>query len=85
MREILKGELNLFDNKDALNSGDLIFALESVSTYLIDFEEYEKVLPVATLMEYVSSDICYSHESLIKSRIFKGIALAELGYIDQSM
>jgi len=82
MKEMLKGQLGLFENKEALNAGDLIFSLDQISTYLVDFEEYEKVLPVATLMEYLSGDVCFSHESLIKSRIYKGIALAELGYID---
>ena len=74
--------MSLFENKEALNSGDLVSALETISVYLIDFEDFEKVLPVASLMEYVASDVCYSHESLIKARVYKGISLAELGYID---
>jgi hypothetical protein len=83
MREVLKDQLNLFSNNEALKAGDFTFAMEQICTYLLDFEDMEdRVLPIATLMEYVGSDITFSHEILIKARIFKGLALAELGYID---
>jgi hypothetical protein len=68
MRETLKESmLSLFSNREALNAGDLTLAMETICTYLIDFEDYSKVLPIATLMEYVASDLTFSHETLIKA------------------
>ena len=67
MREILKGQLTLFSNKEALSAGDFTFAMEQICTYLIDFEDFEKVIPIATLMEFIGSDITFSYETLMKA------------------
>lgn len=45
---------------------------------------FEKALPVASLMEYISSDICKSKIMVAKSRTLKAIALTEIGYINEA-
>jgi hypothetical protein len=52
---------------------------------LIDYEMYERVLPWATLMNYVATDVVKTPPYMIKARVLKGIALWNLGYISESI
>jgi len=51
---------------------------------MIDMELYEKAVPLATLMEYISQEITKSKLMTNKARIVKAIALLETGYINES-
>ena len=52
---------------------------------LIDYEMYERVLPLATLMNYTATDIVKSTSYIIKARVLKGIALSCLGYFSYAL
>lgn len=47
-------------------------------------ENYDKVLPLSSLMEYISVEIVISKAFTVKSRIFKAISLLEIGYINEA-
>ena len=74
MKEFLP-DIGLFADKYALQPVDLLNRLDIISEMLIDYEMYERVLPLATLMNYASTDIFKSTSYMIKARIFKGITL----------
>jgi hypothetical protein len=86
IREFFVGHKErLFTDRQALSPSDLIYGLEIVCQFLIDYEMYEKVLPLATLMDFVSTDLTKSTHYMIKARIFKSLVQCRLGYIHQSM
>ena len=84
MREFLP-EINLLIDKQVMQPMDLLNGLEMMSEMLIDYEMYERVLPLATLMNYVATDLVKTTPYMIKSRVLKGIALCHLGYISQAL
>jgi hypothetical protein len=45
---------------------------------------FEKALPLASLMEYIASEVTKSKVLTIKARILKAIALVEIGYINEA-
>lgn len=47
-------------------------------------ENYDKILPLSSLMEYISVEIVISKAFTVKSRIFKAISLLEIGYINEA-
>ena len=51
---------------------------------MFDLEQYHQVLPLASLMEYIALNITKSSILVVKARVFKALALTELGYINQA-
>lgn len=51
---------------------------------LIDYEMYERALPLLTIMEYVAADEVHSAVLVAKARTLKALALGELGYINEA-
>ena len=47
-------------------------------------EQYEKVLPIASMAEYLAVDIVKSKLYTVKSRVYKAHALIEIGYINEA-
>jgi len=81
-REFL-GE-DLFSDKYVLTASDLIYTLSVAAQSLIDSDLFEKALPLLSLMEYLASDIVKSKVLTLKARILKGIALVEIGYLNEA-
>ena len=79
MKEFLP-DIFLLSDKQALQPVDLLSGLDIISEILIDYEMYERVLPLATLMNYTATDIVKSTPYMIKAGVLKGIALSCLGY-----
>jgi len=50
----------------------------------MDSDLFEKALPLASLMEYIACDIAKSKVLTVKSRLFKIIALIEIGYLNEA-
>ena len=84
MKEFLPN-IEVFEDQEAIRIFELIWGLEIISEILIDYEMYEKVLPLLCLMNYISTDIIKSVPYLIKARLLKSIALWKLGYIHESL
>lgn len=74
----------LFVDKFILTPSEMLHTLGVAAQALIDFEIFEKALPIASLMEYVAFDICKSKQLVVKARILKAIALTEIGYINEA-
>jgi hypothetical protein len=84
MREFLP-DISLLSDRNTLQPMDLLNGLEMMSEMLIDYEMYERVLPLATLMNYVATDLVKTTPYMIKARVLKGIACCHLGYISQAL
>lgn len=84
MKEFLP-EITLLMDRQVLQPMDLLNGLEMMSEMLIDYEMYERVLPLATLMNYVATDLVKTVPYMVKARVLKGIALCHLGYISQAL
>ena len=84
MKEFLP-DIDLLADKQALQPFDLLNGLDIILEMLIDYEMYERVLPLATLMNNAATDIVKSTPNMIKARVFKGIALSCLGYHSQAL
>jgi hypothetical protein len=84
MKEFLPN-IALMTDRQVMQPIDLLSGLDMMSEMLIDYELYEKVLPCATLMNYVASDIAKTPSYVVKARVLKGIALCNLGYIAESI
>jgi hypothetical protein len=82
VREFLSDQL--FMDKYILSPSDLMHSLGVAAQNLIDSDMFEKALPVASLLEYLSSDICRSKVLTAKARLLKAIALTEIGYINEA-
>lgn len=76
---------NLFTSRDNLKPTDLLISLIDLSEILISYNDYELVLPVLALAEHIACDVIKSTNYLMKIRILKTIALAELGLISEAM
>jgi hypothetical protein len=50
----------------------------------MDAELYEKALPLASLMEYIASEISRSKVLTVKARLLKALALTEIGYLNEA-
>lgn len=46
---------------------------------------HEKAIPLVTFMEYIACDVVHSKVAKAKSRAMKGIALTEVGYINEAI
>ena len=75
----------VFEDEESIKIIELITALEIISEILIDYELYERTLPLLWLMDYISTDILKSASYMIKARSLKSIALSRLGYIHESL
>jgi hypothetical protein len=84
MKEFLP-DITLLSDRQVLLPMDLLSGLDMMAEMLIDYEMYERVLPIATLMNYVATDIVKTTPYMVKARILKGIAMCNLGYISQSI
>jgi hypothetical protein len=78
-------EIKLMADTKVLKPVDLLMALEMMSEMLIDYEMYERVLPLATIMVYVATDLVESNPYVVKGKILKAIACCHLGYITQAI
>jgi len=76
---------SLFTSRDNLKPTDLLISLLDISETLIAYNDFELVLPILALAEHISCDIIKSTNYLLKVRILKTIALAELGLISEAM
>lgn len=74
MKKLLP-DVDLLSDPQPLQPIDLLNGLEIIQEMLIDYEMYEKVLPLATLMNYVATDLVKSTPYMVKARVLKGIAL----------
>ena len=45
---------------------------------------YEKAMPMASVMEYIASEITRSKLLTVKARVMKAIALTEIGYVNEA-
>lgn len=84
MKEFLP-ECDLIGEKQVLLPSDLLTGLEIICEMLLDYGLYERILPCATMMNYVATDIVKSIPYMIKAKALKGIALSNLGYISESL
>ncbi len=69
MREYLNEQL--FNDKYMLTPSEMLHTIGVALQALIDSELYDKVLPLASLMEYIACDIVKSKVLTVKARIFK--------------
>jgi len=84
MKEFLP-DITLLTEKQMIKPVDLLSGLDIMSEMLIDYQLYSRVLPLATLMNYVATDLVKTISFSIKARVLKGIALCHLGYISESV
>ncbi len=71
-------------DKYIITPSELLHTLGSATQALIDADLFEKALPLASLMEYIASDIARSKVLTVKARLMKAIALTEIGYINEA-
>jgi hypothetical protein len=50
----------------------------------MDAELYDKALPLASLMEYIASEISRSKVLTVKARLLKALMLTEIGYLNEA-
>jgi hypothetical protein len=67
-----------------ITPSELLHTLGYSCQQLMDAELYDKALPIASLMEYLSNDITRSKQLTVKSRLLKALALVEIGYINEA-
>ena len=77
-------EGELFADPNELSPPVLLAALETISEMLVDYQLYEKALPLLSIMEYVALDEVHSPALAAKARALKVVALAELGFINEA-
>jgi len=82
-RDILTGR-DLFSDENIINSSVLISALQKMSFKLLDREEFAKALPLLTFFEYIALEVVQSDKLVAQARLMKGVALANLGYINEA-
>lgn len=82
MREFLSDQL--FADKYILTPSEILHTIGVATQALIDADLFEKALPLASLMEYIASDITKSRVLTVKARLLKAIALIEIGYINEA-
>lgn len=80
----LPGENQLFFDKQVIQPSELLHTLYVACQQQIDIENYNIVLPLAALMEYLALTIVKSNVLTLKARVTKAIALVELGYINEA-
>ena len=51
---------------------------------LIDLDLHLKALPLISIMNYISVNICFSQFYSVRSKLFKSIVLSKIGMINQS-
>lgn len=76
---------DIFEDPYILNPSELINNLGICCQALIDESLFERVLPLAALMEYLACDITRSKLLTLKARILKTNALTELGQINAAV
>ena len=84
MKEFLP-DIGLLSDKQTLQLVDLLSGLDIISEMLINYKMYERVLPLAILMNYTATDIVKSTPYMIKARVLKGVVLSCLGYLSQAL
>ena len=77
--------INLFNSRDNLKPTDLLISLIDLSEILLSYNDCELVLPILALAEHISCDLIKSTNYLLKIRILKTTALAELGLISEAI
>lgn len=81
MREITP-YINLYDISMEVPLSDLALACEYISVNLIDRGLWADSLPVLTLLEFISADYLWNICLTVKSRLWKSVALTQMGYPD---
>ena len=84
MKEFLP-DTELLSDKQVILPIDLLSGLDIMCEMLLDYGLYERILPCATLMNYVATDVVKTIPYMVKAKVLKGIALCNLGYISQSL
>jgi hypothetical protein len=67
-----------------ITSSELLHTLGYTCQQLLDAELYDKALPLASLMEYIASEISRSKVLTVKARLLKALALTEIGYLNEA-
>ena len=75
---------HLFVDKYILTPSELLHTLGSAAQSLVDADLHDKALPLASLMEYISTDIVRSRMLTMKARLLKAVALTEIGYLNEA-
>jgi hypothetical protein len=80
----LPGEVDLFNDKQVIQPSELLHTIYVVAQQQIDNENYQMVLPLCSLLEYLCVHITKSKILLVKARVTKATALIELGYLNEA-
>jgi len=77
--------VNLYELSEDIKLSELVLALQDLGTNLVNAEFYSDSLPLFTFMEYLSADYLWDKSLTLKARVYKAIALAHLGYVNESL
>ncbi|EAR94374.2 hypothetical protein TTHERM_00049190 (macronuclear) [Tetrahymena thermophila SB210] len=83
LRELCLKE-NIFKDPWTLDPVETLLSMERLAWNLIDNEMSLKALPPLCLMDYIATDVCQSAFYSVRAKIMKSIALANIGYINES-
>ena len=83
MRE-LTPYVNLYDISMEIPLSDLALAAEYFAMNIIDRGLWADALPVLTLLEFLGAEYLWNASLTIKSRLWKAVALAHIGYLDHA-
>ncbi|CAG9327873.1 unnamed protein product [Blepharisma stoltei] len=81
----LAPNLNLFEVSQEISLGELGLALDYISVALIDRGFFADAIPLLSFLEYVGVDYLWNSAMALKSRSWKVVALAQLGYPEYSL
>lgn len=79
------GAAGLFTDQHVLQPSELLHTIAVSTQSLVDEGLYHKALPLATLMEFVASEVTRSKILTVKARLLKASALVELGHINEAL
>ena len=82
VREFLDEQL--FVDKYVVTPSELVHTIGYTCQQLVDSEMYEKAMPMASVMEYIASEVTRSKVLTVKARVTKAIAMTEIGYINEA-
>jgi hypothetical protein len=71
-------------DKYVITPSELLHTLGSTTQSLLDANLPDKALPLASLMEFIASDISRSKILTVKARILKALALTDIGYLNEA-
>lgn len=81
----LNVNFNILKSADNIKINDLVVSLLDMADTLISYGDFEICLPMLSLCEYLSCDICKHVHFTLKSRVMRIVCLSELGMINEAM